>query len=121
MDIKPGDLFWVSPNETNGILSDHTHPHVVVHVNAQDTVIVCALTSNLKRAKEPGNVLLDECEATLPKQSVVVVSQVFPMDKKQLGEHIGTLNEHRMSQVLAGIRFLQVMTRHHETRNHEVL
>ena len=76
MDIRPGDLFWISPNETNGIASNHIHPHVVVEVNAQSTVMVCALTSNLKRAKEPGNVLLDEGEANLPKRSVVVASQV---------------------------------------------
>jgi mRNA interferase MazF len=121
MDIKPGDLFWISPNEMNGITSDHTHPHVVIHVNAQDAVVVCALTSNLKRAKEPGNVLLDEGDANLQKQSVVVASKVSKVDKKQLGAHIGTLNEHTMSQVLAGIRFLQVMARHHEIRNYEVL
>jgi mRNA interferase MazF len=114
MDIKPGDLFWISPNDTNEIASDHTHPHVVVHVNAQDTVVVCALTSNLKRAKEPGNVLLDESEANLPKQSVVVTSQISTVDLSQVGEYIGTLTEQRMHQVLAGMRFLDVMTQHHE-------
>jgi mRNA interferase MazF len=114
MDIKPGDLFWISPNETNGIASDHTHPHVVVHVNAQDTVVVCALTSNLKRAKEPGNVLLDEGEANLPKQSVVVASQISTVDTTQVGEYIGTLTKQRLHQVLAGMRFLETMTRHYE-------
>ena len=73
MSIRQGDIFWVSPSDTNKILSDHAHPHVVVQVNEQNAVIVCALTSNLKRAKEPGNVLLDEGEANLPKQSVIVV------------------------------------------------
>ena len=114
MDISPGDLFWISPNETNGIASDHIHPHVVVQVNAQNTVMVCALTSNLKRAKEPGNVLLDEGEANLAKQSVIVVSQSSTVDRSQLGEYIGTLSGHRIKQVLAGMRFLQSMTQHHE-------
>ncbi len=114
MNIRAGDIYWISPNETNGIESDHTHPHVVVQVNAQNSVTVCALTSNLKRAKEPGNVLLDDGEANLPRQSVIVASQVSTVDKTQLGECIGTLTEHRFDQVLAGIRFLQIMTRHHE-------
>ena len=114
MDISPGDLFWISPNEPNGIASDHIHPPVVVQVNAQNTVMVCALTSNLKRAKEPGNVLLDEGEANLAKQSVVVVSQSSTVDTSQLGEYIGTLSEQRIKQVLAGMRFLQSMTQHHE-------
>jgi len=114
MNVRPGDVFWITPNETNGIESDHTHPHVVVQVNAQNKVIVCALTSNLKRAKEPGNVLLDEGEANLPRQSVVAASQVSTVDETQLGEFMGTLTEQRVHQILAGLRFLQIMTQHHE-------
>ena len=114
MDVRQGDVFWISPNETNGVESDHPHPHVVVQVNAQNKVTVCALTTNLKRAKDPGNVLLDESEAGLPKQSVIVASQVSIVDATQLGEFIGTLTEQRIQQVLAGIRFLQAMTQHHE-------
>ena len=113
-NVRQGDVFWISPNQENRIATDHTHPYVVVQSDASNTVIVCSLTSNLKRAKEPGNVLLDEGEANLPKQSVVVVSQVSTVDKTQLGEHIGTLAEQRINQALAGMRFLQAMTRHHE-------
>lgn len=114
MDIRPGDIFWISPNESDGISSDHTHPYVVIQNDSLNNVVVCGLTSNLKRAKEPGNVLLDAVEANLPKQSVVVVSQVSVLDKSQLGEHIGTLSEQRLKQVLAGMRFLETMTQHHE-------
>lgn len=114
MDVRQGDVFWITPNETNGIESDHVHPHVVVQVNAQNKVTVCALTTNLKRAKDPGNVLLDEGEAGLPKQSVIVASQVSTIVETQLGEFIGALTEQRVQQVLAGIRFLQSMTQHHE-------
>ncbi len=113
MNIRQGDVFWISPNETNQIASNHTHPYVVIQVNAQDTAMVCALTSNLKRAKEPGNVLLEDSEANLSKQRVVVVSQMSTVDKTQLGEYIGTLTEQRVNQVLAGIKFLQTMTQHH--------
>ena len=110
MDVKQGDIFWISPNEENQIASDHTHPHVVVRDDTSNTIIVCALTTNLKRAKAPGNVLLEEGEANLPKQSVVVVSQVSTVDRAQLGEYIGTLSEGRINQVLAGMRFLEKMT-----------
>ena len=51
------------------------------------TVVVCALTSNLQRASAPGNMLLEAEEGNLPKQSVVVVSQIFTIDKSQLGEY----------------------------------
>jgi len=71
------------------------------------TVIVCALTSNLNRATEPGNVLLAPGEGNLEKQSVVVVSQVSSVYKTRLGEQIGTLSGERVQQILAGMRFLQ--------------
>lgn len=114
MNILPGDLFWISPNETNAIASDHRHPHVVIQCDTFGTVTVCALTSNLKRAKDPGNVLLDEGEANLSRQSVVVVSQVSTVHTSQLGEHIGTLTEQRVHQVLTGMRVLQHLMQHHE-------
>ncbi len=115
MNIKPGDIFWISPNENNGIATDYMHPYVVVQDDASSVVTVCALTSNLKRAKEPGNVLLDKYEANLSRQSVVLASHMFTVDKMQLGEYIGTLTEQRIHQVLAGICFLQHMVQHHES------
>jgi mRNA interferase MazF len=71
-------------------------------------VVVCALTSNLHRANEPGNVLLEVGEGNLPQQSVVIVSQVSSVDKARLGERIGSLSDTRVEQILAGLRFQQV-------------
>ena len=56
------------------------------------TTIVCALTTNLDRARAPGNVLLDRDEGNLSKQDVVNVSQVFTVDRDQLQTHIGQLS-----------------------------
>jgi mRNA interferase MazF len=90
------------------------HPSVVIQDNLFnhsriDTVVVCALTSNLKRASDtPGNLLLDIGEANLPKQSVVEVSKVSSVEKARLGEYIGSLSEQRIRQILAGMRFLQL-------------
>jgi mRNA interferase MazF len=72
------------------------------------TTVVCALTSNLHRASEPGNVLLDVGEGNLPRQSVVVVSQISSVEKISLGERIGSLSDARVDQILAGLRFQQV-------------
>ncbi len=68
--------------------------------------MVCPLTSNLKRVSAPGNVLLEKKEANLPKQSVVIVSQVFTVDKRQLGEPIGTLSAKRIREILDGIKLV---------------
>lgn len=118
MKINQGDVYWVPLEDANRAIPSYTHPHVVIQDNILNqsrinTVVVCALTTNMKRAKAPGNVLLDIGEANLPKQSVVVVSQVSTVDKAQLGEYIGTLSEGRIDQILAGMRFLQRMTGDH--------
>ena len=72
-----------------------------------NTVIVCALSSNWKRANEPGNVLLEPGEGNLSRQSIVIVSQVSTVDKDRLGETIGALSDARVEQILAGMRFQQ--------------
>lgn len=120
MVINQGDVYWVALTVPEGAAPGITHPHVVIQENVLNrsrihTVVVCALTTNMKRAKAPGNVLLEAGEANLPKQSVVVVSQVATVEKAQLGEYIGSLTEARIQQILAGLQFLQVLTAHHET------
>lgn len=111
MVIKQGDIFWIELDESSGSEPGYVHPHVVIQNNVFNqsrinTVIICALTSNIKRANAPGNVLLEIGEANLPKQSVVVVSQIFTVDKTQLGEYIGSLTKRRINQILVGIQLL---------------
>lgn len=125
MVINQGDIYWVPLEEPDGTEPGYIHPHVVIQDNVLNrsrihTVVVCALTSNLKRAKAPGNVLLEAGEANLPKHSVVVVSQVSTVDKAQLGEYIGSLSQPRIDQILAGMRFLQVLTEHHAIDREEL-
>ena len=104
-----GALYWLAPDPLKDSIR---HPHLVVQddvFNASRiaTVIVCALSTNLQKATEPGNVLLDEAEGGLPKRSVVVVSQLSTVDKSALRDRIGDLAPSRVEQVLAGLRFQQ--------------
>ena len=71
-----------------------------------NTVVVCGLTSNLRRARYPGNVLLAPGEGNAPEQSVVNVSQIATIDKAQLREQIGTLSHERIREILRGINLL---------------
>ncbi len=111
MVINQGDIFWIDLEEPKGSEPGYRHPHVVVQNNLFNrskigTVVVCALTSNLKRANAPGNVLLEKKEANLPKPSVANVSQIFTVDKSQVGEYIGTLSPRRVRQILDGIKLV---------------
>jgi mRNA interferase MazF len=111
MVINQGDIFWIELGEPGGSEPGYSHPHVVIQNNmfnqsGLNTLVVCVLTSNLKRAAVPGNVLLEPGEGDLPKQSVVVVSQIFTIDKRQLGEYIGTLSKRRVRQILDALKLL---------------
>ena len=111
--INQGDIFWITPDAAGeSELGFYQHPYVVIQDSVLNqsrlsTVVVCALTSNVRQAKDPGNVLLDMGEANLPKQSVVVVSKVSSVNKTQLGEYIGSLTAQRIKQIFAGMQFLQ--------------
>ena len=109
--INQGDVYWVDMGDPTGSGPALLYPHVVIQNNVFNrsrigTVVVCALTSNLKRASAPGNVLLEAGEANLPNQSVVNVSQIFTVDKTDLGEYIGSLSSKRVYEILDGIRLV---------------
>jgi len=108
MVIDQGDIYWVDLGEPSRSVPGYRHPHVVIQNNLFNrsrinTVVVCVLTSNLRRAEAPGNVLLEEGEGNLPKQSVANVSQIYTVDKRDLVERIGKLSRRRMREVLAGV------------------
>ena len=110
--IDRGELYWVAPDGTGGSIPGYPHPHLVVqddlfNHSRIDTVIVCALTTNLRRASEPGCVPLEPGEGGLEKRSVVLSSQISAIPKVRLGARIGRLSDERVDQVLAGLRFLQ--------------
>jgi mRNA interferase MazF len=105
-----GDLYWIDASPGHG--SGEPHPHLVLQEDVFNrsrirTVIACALTSNVGRAREPGNVLLELGEGNLPRRSVIVVSQISAFDKSALGAYIGRLSEERVEQALDGLRFQQ--------------
>ena len=111
MVISQGDVFWITLAEPTGSSPGYRHPHVVIQNNVFNqsrihTAVVCTLTTNLKRAAAPGNVLLNAGEGGLTKSSVVLVSQLFTVDKGDLTEHLGTLSRKRVRQILDGIRLL---------------
>lgn len=111
MVIRQGDIFWFDGGEPSGSAPGYLHPYVVIQNNIYNqsrlqTVLVCALTSNLIRSRVPGNVLLDEGEADLPKRSVVNVSQLATVDKEDLGEKIGALSAERVEEILEGVNLL---------------
>jgi mRNA interferase MazF len=109
--IHQGEVYWTDLGAPIGSELSHTRPTVVIQNDAINssqirTVIVIPLSSSTRLARAPGNVLLNEGEANLPKSSVAVVSQVIAVDKDQLLDLLGSLSQRRIRQILDGLRLL---------------
>jgi mRNA interferase MazF len=84
--MQQGDIFWIELDAPSGSEPGYRHPHGVIQNNVFNrsrinTVVVGALTSNLRRATAPGNGLREPGEANLLRQSVVNVSQIFTVKR----------------------------------------
>ena len=67
------------------------------------TAVCVALTSNVKWASAPGNVLLSESATGLAKESVANVSQIVTLDKSELTVRVGKLPKAKLELVLSGV------------------
>jgi mRNA interferase MazF len=106
--IVQGEVWWADLGEPAGSEPGFRRPVVVVQCDAFNTstlrTAVCvALTSNLKWADAPGNVLLTARATGLPNPSVANVSQVVTLDRADLTERVGRLSASNLELVLAGI------------------
>jgi mRNA interferase MazF len=111
LNIKQGDIFWIDFGEPKGSAPGYRHPCVVIQNNVFNeskiaSVVVCALTSNLKRVKAPGNVLIRKGEGNLTKDSVVNISQITTVDKTDLVEKIGSLSALKIADIINGVKLL---------------
>jgi mRNA interferase MazF len=106
--VSQGDVFWASLTDPTGSGPGFRRPVVVVQGDAFNTsrlatVVVIPLTSNLRWAAAPGNVVLKGERAGLPKDSVANVSQIVAIDRSVLSERAGHLTEGELSLILSGV------------------
>jgi mRNA interferase MazF len=108
VSVAQGDVWWADLPEARGSAPGFRRPVVVVQGDALNrsriaTVVCVALTSNLKWATAPGNVLLPATATGLPRESVANVSQLVTLDKADLTERAGKLSRSKLEVVLSGI------------------
>jgi len=109
MVIFQGEVWWADLNEAPvGSTPGFRRPVVVVQSDMLNrshlaTVVCVPLTSNLRWATAPGNVLLRSADTGLGKDSVANVSQILTLDKTQLTEQVGKLPTRRINLIFAGI------------------
>ncbi len=107
--MRRGEVWWAGLPEP--VASEPGYRRPVLIIQSDDfnrsrirTVIAAVLTTNLRLAAAPGNVLVTSDETGLPRDSVVNVSQIITIDKAFLAERVGCLDDRAMLAVEDGLR-----------------
>ena len=108
MVISQGEIWWADLPAPVGSGPGFRRPLVVVQGDALNrsrlaTAVCVPLTSNLRWADAPGNVLLAARTTGLPQDSVANVSQVIALDRNLLDERAGKLPRAKIELLLSGL------------------
>jgi len=114
--MQRGEIWWASLPAPRGSEPGYRRPVLVAQSDAFNqsairTVVVAAVTSNLALAAAPGNVQLTRRQSSLPRDSVVNVSQVLTLDRRHLAERVGAIPRAKLVEVEAGLALVLGMTR----------
>lgn len=110
-EIYQGEVYWLDFGPVSGSAPAERHPCVVVQGDAFNrsriaSTVVCLITSNMSRFRDPGNVALKKGEANLPKDSVVNITQLQTVDRSELSERIGKLPASTVDAIRDGLQLL---------------
>ena len=108
MVISQGEIWWADLPAPVGSGPGFRRPVVVVQGDALNrsrlaTAVCVPLTSNLRWADAPGNVLLASGTTGLPQDSVANVSQVIALDRNLLDERASKLSLAKLELLLSGL------------------
>lgn len=109
--IQRGEIWWADLAEPSGSAPGFKRPVLVIQADAFNrsriqTVVCAVLTSNLRLADAPGNVVVSKRESGLPKDSVVNISQIVTLDRTTLTERVGKLSARLCERIDNGIRLV---------------
>ncbi|NJK68981.1 MAG: type II toxin-antitoxin system PemK/MazF family toxin [Microcoleus sp. CSU_2_2] len=109
MVMYRGEIWWANLPDPVASEPGYRRPVLIVQDDTFtqsriSTVIVVIITSNLRLAEAPGNVVLPSEATGLPKDSVANISQIFTVDKTFLIECIGTIPQELQEEIDEGLR-----------------
>jgi mRNA interferase MazF len=103
--ITRGDVYYADLPDGQGSEQQGCRPIVVLQNNVGNknspTVVVAAITSKICKNNMPTHI---EIVGYLPQKSVVLLEQIFTLDKHRIKNYIATLDENLMTQINNGLR-----------------
>jgi mRNA interferase MazF len=109
--MERGEVWWAELPDPTASEPGFRRPVLIVQSNGFNrsrirTAIAVVLSSNLRLAEAPGNVLVPAGDSGLPKDSVANVSQVITVDRTFLTESSGRLPARLMKSIDDGLRLV---------------
>lgn len=102
-NIKRGDIYYADLSPVVGSEQGGVRPVLVIQNDIGNkyspTVIVCAITSQLTKAKLPTHIELNGDKYNLTKDSVCLLEQIRTLDKRRLKEKISYIDEQKQKEI----------------------
>ena len=107
-----GEIWWANlPDDPYGSEPGKRRPVLIIqndtfNRSGINTVICASITSNMKLANMPGNIILERGVSGLDKTSVINFSQIATIDRKRLTEQVSMLSKDSIKKVNESIRHI---------------
>ena len=106
-NVRRGEIYYADLSPVVGSEQGGVRPVLIVQNDTGNrhspTVIAAAITSQTGKARLPTHISVSPLSCGLPKQSIILLEQVRPLDKRRLREKMGRLDDGVMRQVDAAI------------------
>ncbi|MDQ0299362.1 mRNA interferase MazF [Salibacterium salarium] len=105
--VKRGDVFFADLSPVVGSEQGGVRPVLIIQNDIGNrfspTVIVAAITAQIKKAKLPTHVEIDAAKHRFDRDSVILLEQIRTIDKQRLTDKITHLDEDTMNRVKNGL------------------
>ena len=103
IQLRRGDIFFAALSPVVGSEEGGVRPVLILQNDIcnrySPTTIVCAVTSQVLKARLPIHVEVKATESSLDRDSVILLEQIRTIDKRRLRERIAHLNHETMARV----------------------
>ena len=106
-----GEIWWAEFGIPYGSEAGFTRPVLIVqddsfNTSRINTIVVIPLTTNLRLLDAPGNVFIRKKESKLTYDSVIIVAQLYAIDRGKFKEKISKVGKEIMEQVEVGLKLV---------------
>jgi len=111
-----GEIWWADFGIPFGSEPGFRRPVLIIQSNEFNesrihTIVVLPFSTNLNLEFAPGNVLFEKEITSLSKDSVLVVSQIYAIDRQRIIERISKISNSFLIQVEDGISLVLGMNK----------